>query len=66
MDLNIMKLYHPSKPRQLPDLLDRFAHQDFCTADYRLRLIADRYRLSLATAGTIIANGGFSDGEQNR
>jgi hypothetical protein len=57
-----MKLHHPSKRCQLPDLIDRLAHQDFCTADYRLRLIAHRCRVSLATAETIIANAGFSNG----
>jgi len=61
-----MNLYHRSKRCQLPDLIDRFGHQDFCIADYRLRLIADRYRVSLATAGTIIANAGFSNGERGQ
>jgi hypothetical protein len=42
-------LYHPSKRCQPSDLIDWFAHRDFCVADYRLRLIADRYRVSLAT-----------------
>jgi hypothetical protein len=65
-NLNIMKLHHPSKRCQLPDLIDRPTHQDFCTADYRLRLIASRFRVSLSTAETIITNAGFSNGERGK
>jgi len=58
-----VKLYHiPTKchRRALPD---RLAEPDFCTDDYRLRRIAGQYRVSLATAKTIIANC-FTDGER--
>ena len=61
-----MKLYHPPKKCQLPGLTDRLADSDFCHDDYRRRLISGRYRVSLATADTIIANAGFSDGERRR
>ena len=61
-----MKLHHPPKKCQLPGLADRFADPDFCSDDYRRRLIASRYRVSLATAETIIANAGFSNGDRRR
>ena len=61
-----MKLHHPPKKCQLPDLFDRIPDQAFCTEDYRRRLIAGRCRVSLAIAETIIANAGFSDGERRR
>jgi hypothetical protein len=66
MDLNVMKLHHPPKKCQLPGLADRLADPDFCSFDYRRRLIARRCRVSLATAETIITNAGFSDGERRR
>ena len=34
--------------------------------DFRVRWVASRCRVSLATAETIIANAGFSDGERRR
>lgn len=61
-----MKLHHPLKKCQLPELFDRLADQDFCAEDYRLRRIADRCRVSLATAETIVANAGFCSGERRR
>jgi hypothetical protein len=59
-----MTLHHPPQKCQLPGLPDRLARPDFRTKDYRLRLIACRCRVSLATAETIISNAGFSDGER--
>jgi hypothetical protein len=59
-----MKVHHPSKSRQLPDLFDWAAHRDICVYDHRVRWVARRCRVSRATAETIIANAGFSDGER--
>jgi hypothetical protein len=61
-----MKLYHPRMKCQPPDQSDRPADPDFCTNEYRVRRIAGQCRVSLATAETIIANAGFSDGERRR
>lgn len=34
--------------------------------EYRVRWVASRCRVSLATAETVVANAGFSDGERRR
>jgi hypothetical protein len=59
-----MKIHHSRKKCQRPGQSD--AGSDFCTNEYRLRRIAGQCRVSLATAETIIANAGFSDGERRR
>lgn len=59
-----MKLHHPRKERQRSG--QSVAGPDFCTNEYRVRRIAGQCRVSLATAETIIANAGFSDGERRR
>jgi hypothetical protein len=61
-----MQLHHPPKKCQRPGQSDRLASPDFCTNEYRVRRIAGQCRVSLATAETIIANAGFSDGERRR
>jgi hypothetical protein len=57
----------PYSRRQLhgPDLFD-WAASRAIPHDYRIRWVANRCRVSLATAETIIANAGFSDGERRR
>lgn len=52
--------------RQLhsPDLSDWAARRDVYVYDHRVRWVARRCRVPLATAETIIANAGFSDGER--
>jgi hypothetical protein len=59
-----MKVHHPPKSCQLPDLFDWAANRDICVSDHRVRWVARRCRVSPATAETIIANAGFSDGER--
>jgi hypothetical protein len=56
----------PHSRRQLhcPDLFDWAANRAITFPDYRVRWVASRCRVSLATAETIIANAGFSDGER--
>jgi hypothetical protein len=61
-----VKLHQPSKKCQRPGQSDRLADPDFSTNEYRVRRIAGQCRVSLATAETIIANAGFSDGERRR
>jgi hypothetical protein len=56
---------HPQKRFHLPDQFDWAANQDICVSDHRVRWVARRCRVSLAAAGTIIANAGFSDGERH-
>jgi hypothetical protein len=58
----------PCSRRKLhvPDLFDWAANRDICVPDHRLRWVASRCRVSLATAETIIANAGFSHGERRR
>jgi hypothetical protein len=50
----------------LPDLFDWAAAREIAVYDYRVRWVASRCRVALATAETIIANAGFSDGERSR
>jgi hypothetical protein len=60
---------HISRTRRqfyLPDLFDWAAKRHVCISDYRIRWVASRCRVSLATAETIIANAGFSDAERRR
>ena len=59
-------LSHSQRRFHLPDLFDWAANRDICASDYRVRWVARRCRVSLATAQTIIANAGFSDGERRR
>ena len=56
-----MTIHHPPKKRQQSD---RLAQPDFRTDEYQRQKIANRFGVSLATAGTIVANAGFSDGER--
>jgi hypothetical protein len=58
----------PRSHRQLhfPDLFDWAANQDVCVPNHRVRWVARRCRVPFATAETIIANAGFSDGERRR
>lgn len=58
----------PYSGRQLhfPDLFDWAASRAIPANDYRIRWVASRCRVSLATAETIVANAGFSDGERRR
>jgi hypothetical protein len=49
-----------------PDLFDWAANRTIPIPDYRVRWVASRCRVSLATAETIITNAGFSDGESSR
>jgi hypothetical protein len=62
-----MKNLPPSR-RQIhfPDLFDLAANRPISVPDFRVRWVAGRCRVSLATAETIIANAGFSDGERRR
>ena len=53
------------KQLQRSDLFDWPANRDICVPDHRIRWVASRCRVSLATAETIIANA-FSDGERCR
>jgi hypothetical protein len=50
---------------QLPDLFDWADSRDFC-ADYRVRCVARRCRVSLSTAKTILELACFSNGERHR
>src|ERR1035437_1672679 len=63
MELDIMTLHHKAKRCQLPDLFDWVTERDSRVADHRVRWVARRCRVPFATAETIIANAGFSDGE---
>lgn len=57
---------HSRRKLHLPDLFDWAASRAAPLRDYRVRWVASRCRVSLATAETIIANAGFSDGERRR
>ncbi len=62
-----MKTLHCKARRcQYPDLFDWLAEQDRSVADHRIRWVARRCRVSLATAETIAANAGLSNGEWHR
>jgi hypothetical protein len=56
-------LPHSRRQLHFPDLFDWAASRDIYAPDHRTRWVASRCRVSLATAETIIANAGFSDGE---
>lgn len=60
MKLNKMKLHHPKPRYQHPDLFDWASDQERRGADPRVRWIARRCRVSLATAATLLVNAGFS------
>ena len=59
-------LPHSRRQLHFPDLFDRGATRAIPVHDYRVRWVASRCRVSLATAETIIANAGFSDAERRR
>ena len=44
----------------------RLTEPDFRIDEYQRRKIAQRFGVSLATAGTIITMAGFADGERHR
>ncbi len=60
-----MRIVHPHKPYQRPDLSDQLAGQDFCVLEYRRRFIARRCGVSRATVEAVIGIV-FSDGERRR
>ena len=66
MDIDIMTLHHKAERCQLPDLFDWVTEQDSRVTDHRVRWVARRCRVPFATAETIIANAGFSDGERRQ
>lgn len=59
-------LPHSRRQLHFPDLFDWAATRTFPVHDYRVRWVASRCKVSLATAETIIANAGFSDAERRR
>jgi hypothetical protein len=59
-------LSHKRGKHHFPDLFDWAANQDDGVRDHRVRWVARRCRVPLATAETIIANAGFFDGERRR
>ena len=59
-----MKIYHPPKSYQLPDLFDWASEMERHAVDHRTRWVARRCRVSLATAATLIENAGFSKRER--
>jgi hypothetical protein len=59
-------LPHSRRQLHFPDLFDWAATRALPDHDYRVRWVASRCRVSLATAETIIANAGFSDAERRR
>jgi hypothetical protein len=58
-----MKVLHLSNTYQRPDLFDWAAAKSGSAVDYRIRWVARHRGVSLATAATLIANAGFSNGE---
>lgn len=60
------RLAHSGRQLHYPDLFDWAAGRAIPPHDYRTRWVASRCRVSLATAETIVANAGFSDGERRR
>jgi hypothetical protein len=58
-----MKVHHPSKSGQLPDLFDWNSEMERRPVDHRTRWVARRCRVSLATAATLVAIAGFSNRE---
>jgi hypothetical protein len=61
-----MKLHHPKKRYQSPDLFDWLADQDRRVASHTVRWVARRCRVPIATAETIVSNAGFFKGEDGR
>lgn len=59
-------LPHSRRQLHIPDLFECAANRAASFPDYRVRWVASRCRVSLATAETIIMNAGFSDGERRR
>lgn len=59
-------LSHSRRQLHCPDLFECAANRACSFPDYRVRWVASRCRVSFATAETIIANAGFSDGERCR
>jgi hypothetical protein len=57
-------LPHFRRQFHFPDLFDWHPSRSLPAHDYRVRWVASRCRVSLATAVTIIANAGFSDRER--
>ncbi len=57
-------LPYSRKKLHCPNLFDSVADQDVCVPSHRVRWVARRCRVPFATAETIIANAGFSDGER--
>src|SRR6476660_5468047 len=57
-----MKVRHSSLRDQTFGLFEWAANNDLCAADHRVRWVVRRCRVSRATAETIIANAGLSDG----
>ena len=58
-----MKIHHPPKSCQLPDLFDWASEMERRSVDHRTRWVARHCRVSLATAATLIENAGFSNRE---
>ncbi len=56
-----MKVHHPPKRCQLPDLFEWATEKEFRSADPRTRWVARHCRVSLATAATLVAIAGFSN-----
>jgi hypothetical protein len=59
-------LPHSRRQLHVLDLFDWAANRSISVPDFRVRWVASRCRVSLATAETIIANAGFADGERRR
>lgn len=65
-ELTMKSLPRFRRQHHFPDLFDCAASRHSISApDFRVRWVASRCRVSLATAETIISNAGFSDGERH-
>jgi hypothetical protein len=60
-----MKVHHPSKRFQVPDLFDWAAEQERRGADHRVRWVAQHCSVSLATAATLALNAGLFNREDH-
>ena len=58
------RLPHSRRQLHFPDLFDFAENRSIPVSDFRVRWVASRCRVTLATAETIIANAGFSNGER--